>query len=572
MAVVRGECERVSSMHRAAHAAATTSAQHYDRSDTPLARCLGAAPDGRSSASAPPTPSADSTVIHVLAAISAVVAFLTVLEVPSSGRGDGARKTPAEQRADRSAERRDERLDVRRVATEDKFARQVERHGEPSDERRVETIGGPSGGPRRLVLAHYMPWFAAKNVSRQWGWHWTMNSRDPDRLQDGRPQIASHFQPLIGPYDSHDPAVVEYHLLLMKLAGIDGVIVDWYGLENFRDYAMLHRNTQTLLTAAERYGLKFAVCYEDQTIPALVKEGRLAESRRIPHAAAELEWLAKNWFSSPAYVRLDDKPLLLSFGQNGLTDQEWTAVLKRLQEAQGRKGVQEPQRQKGLQGLKGTKESKGTNEPNGRNEANGPNTAGSSVSYFSLHHRRTAAVGAFDWPLPSQGLKAVDRFLQTETRGRTPAIPVAFPRFVDYYAEAKVGPSYGRIDDADGATLRTTARRALDAGQPIVQIATWNDWGEGTQIEPSREHGYRDLEILQTLRRETIEPGLKLQPSDLRLPFRLFTLRGAAKSAAGSDRARRLDAIAQHLARRETREAATLLDKFEPPRDNADRK
>ena len=28
-----------------------------------------------------------------------------------------------------------------------------------------------------------------------------------------------------------------------ELAGIDGVIVDWYGLKRFRDYPLLHRNT-----------------------------------------------------------------------------------------------------------------------------------------------------------------------------------------------------------------------------------------------------------------------------------------------------------------------------------------
>jgi hypothetical protein len=30
----------------------------------------------------------------------------------------------------------------------------------------------------------------------------------------------------------------------------------------------------------------------------------------------------------------------------------------------------------------------------------------------------------------------------------------------------------------------------------IIQIATWNDWGEGTVVEPSREFGYRDLELV----------------------------------------------------------------------------
>ena len=29
----------------------------------------------------------------------------------------------------------------------------------------------------------------------------------------------------------------------MRIAGIDGVIADWYGSEDFNDYAMIHRRT-----------------------------------------------------------------------------------------------------------------------------------------------------------------------------------------------------------------------------------------------------------------------------------------------------------------------------------------
>ena len=84
----------------------------------------------------------------------------------------------------------------------------------------VEPPIGDSG-PQRLILAHYMPWYVAKPHSRAWGWHWTMNHFDPEKIKGGKRQIASHFYPLIGPYDSGDPHVLEYHLLTMKLAGID---------------------------------------------------------------------------------------------------------------------------------------------------------------------------------------------------------------------------------------------------------------------------------------------------------------------------------------------------------------
>lgn len=114
----------------------------------------------------------------------------------------------------------------------------------------------------------------------------------------------------------------------MKVAGIDGVIVDWYGLTDFRDYAILHRNTTRVLETAERLKMKFVICYEDQTIPALVEGKRLGTADRVAHAAKEVQWLKKYWFKSRSFLLLDGQPVLLSFGQSGLTNDEWSKCLK----------------------------------------------------------------------------------------------------------------------------------------------------------------------------------------------------------------------------------------------------
>ena len=365
----------------------------------------------------------------------------------------------------------------------------------------------------RLILAHYMPWYVAKPASRAWGWHWTMNTFDPEKKVGGKRAVASHFYPLIGPYDSGDPDVLEYHLLTMKLAGIDGVIVDWYSLQRFRDYAILNRNTQRLIDQSRRLGMKVVICYEDQTIPALVAAGRLKPGKRVAHATGEIEWLAKRWFGLENYVRLEGRPVLLSFGQVGLTNEEWG---------------------QSLAGLK------------------------SPVAYFSEHLRRSAAVGAFDWPIPKEGLMATRRFRKA-SRKWSHSIPVAFPRFVDIYAQAKVGASYGRVADDCGATFKTSMTEALKAKTPLVQIATWNDWGEGTMIEPSREFGYRDLEVLQQLRRQHLDAGFSASAPDLQLPARLLQRRRTLKDLAES---RRSDRIAEMLATGKLVEARTSLKKI----------
>ena len=355
----------------------------------------------------------------------------------------------------------------------------------------------------------------AKPYSPIWGWHWTMNTFDPEGRQDGRATLASHYHPIIGPYDSGDPDVIEYHALLMKLAGIDGVVIDWYGTVDFLDYGLNHRNTASFVEQAAKTGLEFAVCYEDQTIPKLVSAGRLDSAKRVEHARREIGWLRENWFGKPAYLKINGQPVLLSFGQDGLSDSEWEEI------AGGR---------------------------------------AATFVYLSEHSRRKAAAGAFDWPSPRVGPSAQDEFYKKA--GQWPVgMAVAYPRFHDIYEQAKVHQSWGRIDDDGGKTFAITLEKALRSGLHLVQISTWNDWGEGTMIEPSTEFGYRDLEVVQRLRRQIIEPGFAGKPEDLRLPHRLYTLRKAAKDQGLT--APELDQVSQHLSNRACKVASESLDLIE---------
>ncbi len=40
-------------------------------------------------------------------------------------------------------------------------------------------------------------------------------------------ELASYFHPVIGPYDSADHDVLEYYVMLTRIAGLGGVAVDW---------------------------------------------------------------------------------------------------------------------------------------------------------------------------------------------------------------------------------------------------------------------------------------------------------------------------------------------------------
>jgi hypothetical protein len=77
----------------------------------------------------------------------------------------------------------------------------------------VPTITPTPGPTRPLLMAHYMPWYQTPSISGngKWGYHWTMNHFDPNQKDaNGRQEIASHFYPLTGPYDSQYDALLEY--------------------------------------------------------------------------------------------------------------------------------------------------------------------------------------------------------------------------------------------------------------------------------------------------------------------------------------------------------------------------
>jgi hypothetical protein len=162
--------------------------------------------------------------------------------------------------------------------------------------------------------------------------------------------------------------------------------------------------------------------------------------------------------------------------------------------------------------------------------------------------------------VPQAGLKEQDAFY-AEAGGWPVAMPVAFPRFHDIYEQAKVQRSYGRIDDDGGRLFESLLQRALRSASPFVQICTWNDWGEGTAIEPSVEFAYRDLEVLQRLRKSQIDPNFRGSPDDLRLPLRLLNLRRVRGNRA--ELSAELDRVSSMLAKRETLEPRQVLDRLD---------
>lgn len=376
-----------------------------------------------------------------------------------------------------------------------------------------------------VFLAHYMPWYQTPDVAGYWGWHWTMNYFNPRQTdENGRREIASHFYPLTGPYDSKDTDILEYQTLLMKISGIDGVLVDWYGMTDFRDYEILNESTQLLFNMLQKADLQFAIVYEDQTVMHMVNEGRVTASGAVQYGQQVMSYLQDNWFQTNTYFKMNNQPLLLTFGPQYFTkSSDWETMFSVL-----------------------------TEKP----------------LFFTLDSKQAnVAAGAYPWPpmykSNSSGIlteSALNSYLDQFYRNAESwdyLVTSVFPGFKDIYEEAGTGKSYGFLEAKDGRIFQLTMQKAMEKNSDVIQLVTWNDYGEGTIIEPTEEFGYQYLEIVQNARRQ-IDADFRFKAEDLKLPLQIFEIR---KSHSGdSEMNALLDFVFQLIISENPDSAQALID------------
>ncbi|TWT35946.1 hypothetical protein KOR34_08430 [Posidoniimonas corsicana] len=370
------------------------------------------------------------------------------------------------------------------------------------------------------VYMHYMPWYETPDTlgSGQWGWHWRMNTQNPNIMDgDGRRQIASHFYPMIGPYASSDPDVIEYHLLLMKFSGVDGVMIDWYGVQGTNgDITNLLANSNALVDRIGDFGLDFSVVLEDRF------------SANIGQAEANVAYLRDNYFPRSEYVRVGDgdDPLLAVFGPITFQQEtQWTQIL-----SQG-------------------------NEP---------------IAFLPLWYESADAGanarGEYAWIYEDESqdnhLDHQESFYRYRAGGLEMAGGVAYPGFVDFYAEGGAGsPVPFEIPHHDGQTLDEVLDQAalFSSRVDFLQLATFNDFGEGTMFEPTLETGFDYLLRVQE------HTGVSYGQAELELVYRLYVAR--REYANSAEIVASLDQVSAHLAALEVQEAETLLNAAAPATD-----
>ena len=306
------------------------------------------------------------------------------------------------------------------------------------------------------IFVHYMPWFQSKDFSGEWGMHWKMDRCNPDNIDaDGRREIASHFYPLAEPYDSSDPVVLDYHALLMKYSGIEGVLVDWYGSRNGAE------STEALFDAMTRAGLELAIVYEDRNN----LDGASSESQKIKWGQDDMVYLYNNFFKKANYTKIDGHPLLMCFGPIEISTENFKRA------------------------------------PTMWSEIFSPLTVRKITPCFLALYgasknandsRNTNAMGEFTWVNANNA-----SFLDDLKSKFSYFMGSAYPGFKDFYKEGGWGDNITPVDYRDGQEFRDQLAVADAKKVPMLQLVTWNDFGEGTQIEPTVEDRFKYLGMVQ---------------------------------------------------------------------------
>lgn len=315
------------------------------------------------------------------------------------------------------------------------------------------------------LIAHYLPWFETdlndpKDPWKHWVWKHPKADHDPTRTRaDGLRDIASVNYPLIGPYSSDAPNVIRYHLKTMKAAGIDAVAFLWYGPDNPID-----KRVKLVLDESQKLGMRVAICYEEKLNwpPYRFPQQR---SEIVTQTISDLNYIIKHYVNHPAYLRRNNVPFIFQFNYSGADELgprnilpgEFQAILSALDEPliYGRQNL---------------------------HEAYHP-TVQSAFVWFDMGN----------WP---------KTFGQRAEQLRKDATLLFYmtmicPGFNDtgvwgWSSHPRISNDYGSI-----TTLNQTLQIANQHHPELIQIVTWNDFNEGTVIEPTVDNGMKNLDKIE---------------------------------------------------------------------------
>lgn len=344
------------------------------------------------------------------------------------------------------------------------------------------------------VFALYLPQFHPLKVNDEaWGEGFT----EWTNVSSARPLFEGHSQPVLpgrlGFYDLRHKSVIREQILLAKSAGIRGfvIFIYWFG-----DYAIMDQPLQSIMEVCQEEDFKFVFEWANEpwtrNWDGLNSEIILPQSPLVSQQVAD--GLVKHYgdfMKSEAYLKKDNAPVFFiynpSFFQSGSREALENAFLEGLGIKPYLIGMQTFETTHDQIIEMGYRDSAEYFPHNFRNYS----------SYVHVKkHPWTISVSVQDY----RG--CVNKVISSQTRK---GIPSCFPSW-DNSPRRKFSGSnvFINSDPAFFAKwLENSIDRAIERNESgllnLVLINAWNEWAEGTVLEPTRNSGYSYLNAVSSV-------------------------------------------------------------------------
>ncbi len=362
----------------------------------------------------------------------------------------------------------------------------------------------------------------------------------------GRHDIAAVAYPAVGMQSNLDPDYIEYQILAAKTAGIDGFLIEWGFMEHENDVLL-----RAMQTVAARYGFEIGVNWCDgwlyyDWITRLHPEISTREAK-TEHYARCYQYLVDRVLTGPAAPTVHGRPLFYLFGPGATPAEYASAAAKvRLPEGMPRPAVLRRWAEWGKLDPSGRYEPVRWSDEIGQWKALGM----IPTPWLPARVREMdAAHPHWDhYAEPDDAIRFLEPFRDSVWRSADPTYTLkagfVTPGMDNSGCAGWGGQHYYLIPRDGGRTYERmweytlASRDSLD----LVFIASWSDYTEGHEIEPTLENG--DRELRTTLRYAAQFKEIAADTTGLTLPGRLFGMR---KRSAWLAAARRKTAAADAL-------------------------
>lgn len=175
--------------------------------------------------------------------------------------------------------------------------------------------------PRDSIFIFYYPWYASEAVDGEW-LHWNADRRiGGGSYSPDDDDLPTAYYPRLGPYSSSNLTVLNQHMKWMHQAGIGVVVTSWWGAGTFEDERLWD-----VLDAADNFGLKVAFYVEPYGGGYQAETG----GTRTPYTAMnDTKYLIDTYGCHRAVHRIKGRPVFFYFAareyNHGKQD-EWKLV------------------------------------------------------------------------------------------------------------------------------------------------------------------------------------------------------------------------------------------------------